>query len=641
MLLIVLIVVLPTAAVLWLVSEATENERLAVRQRLADAYLIQLDSARKSVLMDWQKRLGQLKQTAADSPPPAAFAACVRGGLADSVIVLDSAGRPAYPAIARATATAEADATEDSPAWQAARQLEFSERNFAAAGEAYAAISRQSRDKGASAVALQGQIRSLLAGGDKRGALEIIKYQMDSPRLKAAVAADGRWVWADLMLLGIETAKDSDPALASEAAKRLETAMADYGAAPLGSAQRRFVMHRLQQIAPAVAAPTTLAAEDLAATCLEQANAIRPAEALAPTGLPDVWMMALPGRRALALFRTSTLVSFIDRGLSEQPMPPGVRVAAVSPAAAESGAFLTSAIGPDLPSWRLALSLTEDPFGEAASRRSRAYYWIAALTIAATVALAVLAAAAVRRQMRLSRLKNDLVATVSHELKTPLTSMRLLVDTLLDQERLDEPQAREYLQLVARENERLSRLIDNFLTFSRLERGKQRFAAEAVDPAEVARRAVEALDERLTAPACHFELRIDPELPAIIGDFDALVMVAVNLLDNALKYSGAEKRIALRVWPDAQQVCLAVEDNGLGLSPRDRRRVFDRFYQVDQRLSRAAGGCGLGLSIVERIVAAHAGSIEVESKLGHGSKFLVKLPAVKPAMRRETSCPTS
>ena len=231
--------------------------------------------------------------------------------------------------------------------------------------------------------------------------------------------------------------------------------------------------------------------------------------------------------------------------------------------------------------------------------------------------------------MRLSRLKNDLVANVSHELKTPLSAIRLLVDTLLDQEYSAPPQTREYLQLVAQENQRLSRLIDNFLTFSRLERGKQRFEAEPVEPAEVARRAIESLHDRLDEPACDFETQIAPDLPPVKGDSDALVMVLINLLDNALKYTGPNKRILLRVFVHRTKSVLRSKTMASGFRRGKQRRVFDRFYQVDQQLTRSAGGCGLGLSIVRSIVAAHGGQVEVQTEVGKGSTFTVSLPVLE------------
>ena len=231
------------------------------------------------------------------------------------------------------------------------------------------------------------------------------------------------------------------------------------------------------------------------------------------------------------------------------------------------------------------------------------------------------------RQMKLTRLKNDLIATVSHELKTPLASMRVLVDTLLAG-RCEQPdRQREYFQLIAGENERLSRLIDNFLTFSRMERNKRAFEFADLRVEEVVAAAVESVRERFDSPGCRFEVDVAADLPPIVGDRDALITVLLNLLDNAWKYSPGDKRITLRAYSTDGGVCLAVADSGIGLSRRAARKVFERFYQVDQSLARGAGGCGLGLAIVKFIVDAHGGTIDVESRPGQGSRFIVRLPA--------------
>jgi signal transduction histidine kinase len=118
------------------------------------------------------------------------------------------------------------------------------------------------------------------------------------------------------------------------------------------------------------------------------------------------------------------------------------------------------------------------------------------------------------------------------------------------------------------------------------------------------------------------------DLPSIRGDVDALVTALLNLLDNAWKYTGDKKHIVLRTEAHNGSVCFSVEDNGIGLTPREEKRVFRRFYQVDQGLSRSAGGCGLGLSIVQSIVEAHRGSVRVESEPGRGSTFTIEIPAL-------------
>jgi len=336
----------------------------------------------------------------------------------------------------------------------------------------------------------------------------------------------------------------------------------------------------------------------------------------------------------IALFMASSLKRTVDEALAEQPFSEGAIVEAQGPSPGDAGEdFAAVSLAPTMPGWRLSLRLADaQSFDAAASERVAFFVWTAVVLVAITAALALLVANVLVRQRRLTRLKNDLVATVSHELKTPLASIRLLVDTLLDAEDSadspfgDRARARQYLEMIAQENTRLSRLIDNFLAFSRMERGKHRFDFQPTDAANIVEQAVAAVADRFEAAGA--KLRIDVERPLpLTGDVDALVTVVVNLLDNAWKYTGESKCVAVSARRVGDRVAIAVEDNGIGLSPRAVRRVFDRFYQVDERLSRSHGGCGLGLSIVKYIVEAHGGSVAAESQVGEGSKFTVLLPA--------------
>ena len=277
--------------------------------------------------------------------------------------------------------------------------------------------------------------------------------------------------------------------------------------------------------------------------------------------------------------------------------------------------------------WRLALYLDgPDPFAAAASRQVALYLWMGILVVVIIALSAISIGYYINRQMRLTRLKNNLIATVSHELKTPLASMRVLVDTLIEGRCRDEKQEREYLELMARENVRLSRLIDNFLTFSRMERAKIAFEFTDVRPAAIVNEAAEAVQERFEAGECKFDLEITPDLPPITVDRDALITVLLNLLDNAFKYTKDNKHIILRAFSSDNAVHFEVEDNGIGLSSRAQRKIFNKFYQVDRTLARHAEGCGLGLSIAKFIIDAHGGKIEVKSQPDKGSTFSVKFP---------------
>ena len=263
---------------------------------------------------------------------------------------------------------------------------------------------------------------------------------------------------------------------------------------------------------------------------------------------------------------------------------------------------------------------------EAIAGQRQILIWTGSLTALAVLLIAGLATLTVSRQLALHELKNTSVATVAHELRTPLASMRLLIDTLRAGRVRDEKQTREYLDLIASENERLSKLAENFLTFSRFDRGELSLNLTQIAPRSIAEQAVSTLRPRLDETT--FTVEAPENLPQIHADRDALAQVLTNLLDNALKYTGEEKRIALRISAVADGVVFAVEDNGIGLTPDERQEIFRPFYQADQKLSRTREGCGLGLAIANKIVKAHGGEITVASEPGKGSVFRVKIPTV-------------
>jgi signal transduction histidine kinase len=147
-------------------------------------------------------------------------------------------------------------------------------------------------------------------------------------------------------------------------------------------------------------------------------------------------------------------------------------------------------------------------------------------------------------------------------------------------------------------------------------------------PADVARTAAEAVKTKFGTGRCDFQVQIADNLPDIFADRDIMVTAIVNLLDNAYKYSYDDKKIELKVFSENSLVCFSVKDNGIGMTRRQIKKIFDRFYQADTSLSRRVEGTGLGLSIVKFIVDTHKGTISVDSRLGEGSTFTVKLPAI-------------
>ncbi len=426
---------------------------------------------------------------------------------------------------------------------------------------------------------------------------------------------DTRVPAADRQLLDIQLLPPSDP----RRAQRIEALAArlnDY-AAPMPSAQRLFLMGELRALSANVKLPTE-AALRLSTEIVEGGPPATAVDGFRQTALRDVWALTSADGEAIGFYRTGRLEAMLH-DLLHQVAPEGIQFIAYPPG--EPGDAEAIAAGAWLPGWQLTfVHQTPTPFDDDAGRRVTNYLWVGGAGIALMSALGLVAARAFGRQARLARLKTDLVASVSHELRTPLASMRLLVDGLLrDDAVLDPRKTREYLELISTENGRLSRLIENFLTFSRLERNRHRFAFAAVAPAEIVSAAVSAMQDRLY-PGCAIDVTMPEALPAIHADADALVGALLNLLDNAYKYTPDEKRIRVRVSRDASEVVFAVEDNGIGIPLDEQKRIFRRFYRVDRRLSRDTSGVGLGLSIVEEVVRAHRGTVRVRARPGAAAR---------------------
>jgi signal transduction histidine kinase len=618
--LLVAIVVVPTACLFWVLNQAVRNERLAVRHKLVEAYRAQITLVQEKLEGYWRQRAAELDQWADGASAPRLFATLVTGNHADSAICFDADGHIEYPT----PATVTVHPTDDAAFAEAVR---LEQGDSAKAADEFARVARESSDENTTARALQGQARCLAKIGRKDTAFNVLTETLGAERFARAQDAQGRLLVANADLMALELIESPADPRFQVVKDRLIKRVNDYAGAPIPAPQRRFLMRRLQQAAPAEASFPTMKAEEIAARWIEATPNPTRAPGLSATALTNICQFPSANGRVVVLSRCNDLLARIRGVTALDSLPKEMEIVPVPPGQDLPGdGLIVMAAGPSLPGWRLAL---KEPglLDATTNARISTYFWTGFFAVVAMCVLAAIVLNLVRRQMALARLKNDLVANVTHELKTPLSSMRLLVDTLLNSEKLNEQTAREYLQLIAKENNRLSRLIDNFLTFSRMERNKHVFDFAEVSVARIVDGAVAAVRERFNAPSCVFDVTLDEDLPAVVADGDALVTALINLLDNAFKYSEDTKHIQLRARAERGTVCLDVQDNGIGLSPRETKKVFKRFYQVDQSLSRESGGCGLGLSIVHYIVAVHRGEVRVESEPGKGSTFTIVLPA--------------
>ena len=234
----------------------------------------------------------------------------------------------------------------------------------------------------------------------------------------------------------------------------------------------------------------------------------------------------------------------------------------------------------------------------------------------------------VSREARTNRIRADLVSSVSHELKTPITLIRLYGDTLLDREGLSSGERTEFYRIIVRESERLSRLVNQILTFSRIERGAQSYNFEEGDLREAIGGIVDDYREYLDRAGFTVERALAGPSAAVRFDATALSQAVTNLLDNAVKYSGASREIGVRLAAANGEVAFEVEDHGVGVPAAEQAKIFERFYRASNVNGNGKAGYGLGLFLVRHIMEAHGGRAEVESAPGQGSRFRLVFPAV-------------
>lgn len=233
-------------------------------------------------------------------------------------------------------------------------------------------------------------------------------------------------------------------------------------------------------------------------------------------------------------------------------------------------------------------------------------------------------------QVESTRVRNHLLSNVGHELKTPLSLIRLYSETLETGRARNDADRAKFLGIIGRESKRLTHLIDNILDVQRIEEDRKQYSFAQVRPDRVVRDTVEAYRFQLTEQGFDLKLDIDDELPLVHIDEDALAQALINLLDNAAKYSDTVKEIRVRLTRERDEghdaVCLRVQDRGIGIPAREQEKIFESFYRVQKTDVHDVKGSGLGLAVVAHVAQAHGGRVRVDSTPGRGSTFTVCLP---------------
>ncbi|HSN95091.1 MAG TPA: ATP-binding protein [Anaerolineaceae bacterium] len=229
---------------------------------------------------------------------------------------------------------------------------------------------------------------------------------------------------------------------------------------------------------------------------------------------------------------------------------------------------------------------------------------------------------------QLERVRRDFISNISHELRTPMASLKAISETLLDGALEDPMLSRKFVLRMDTEVDNLTMMVNELLELSRIEAGRMNMEFQRIQPCNLISKAVERMALQAERAGLSLSQDCPGNLPQIFADQDRLAQVLINLIHNAIKFTATGGSIDLGAWVHDQDVIFRVRDTGVGISPKDQKRIFERFYKADR--SRAGGGTGLGLSICRHMVEAHSGEIWVESVEGEGSSFFFRIPIASP-----------
>ncbi len=281
----------------------------------------------------------------------------------------------------------------------------------------------------------------------------------------------------------------------------------------------------------------------------------------------------------------------------------------------------------NFPDWTLEIYQEEPRILESFLTSRRGIFFYMFFLIAGILIFGLyLTIRAVTHEIEFAKLRSDFVSTVSHEFKSPLTSIRQIAEMLHSGRVPSEERRQKYYDILLEQSERLSLLTENVLNFAKMEEGKKKFVLEKTDIRQLLTEITHSFQGRIRQNDFDIDLEIEESLPHISVELSALSQAINNLIDNAIKYSGEAKRVKIKAFSTTNDLVISVRDFGLGIRKEEQDRVFDRFYRGGDELTRTVKGSGLGLTLVKQIVEAHSGKVLVESQVGQGSTFSLKFP---------------
>jgi signal transduction histidine kinase len=289
--------------------------------------------------------------------------------------------------------------------------------------------------------------------------------------------------------------------------------------------------------------------------------------------------------------------------------------------------YLSFPFPENLPQWKLLLSENKPGFLTTLLKARSGIYLFIFILIALLMLLGfAFIMYTLNVELRLNKLKSEFISNVSHELKSPLTSIRMMTEMLHHNRVQTEERKSAYYSAMLEESEHLSHLIDNILDFSRMDDDRKKYDFTDLDLDDLLMKFLESTRKMLPEPGFNIRYNRPDRVPVVKADKNAILQVFYNLVDNAMKFSGTSRQIDVSLVPRDDELQFCVKDYGIGISSKEQDKIFERFYRGDKPQRLGIKGSGIGLTIVKQIVEAHGGTINIESEVGKGSRVVVRLP---------------
>lgn len=301
----------------------------------------------------------------------------------------------------------------------------------------------------------------------------------------------------------------------------------------------------------------------------------------------------------------------------------------------DSRLTVTASFKGKFPPWSIELYQNDPHFFEQFLSGRQSFYILALILIMIVLTFgAIMTARMVNRELELARLKSDFVSTVSHEFRSPLTSIRQLSEMLQSGRIISDERRNQYYDVILEQSERLSLLVSNILDLAKIDEKRLKLDFEVVDIKELLTDLVVKARQHGGGEEIPIALKIDGDLPLVFVDSSAITRIMHNLIDNAIKYSGKCPEVLITASTNNNDLVITVEDRGIGIPREEIQKIFERFYRAGDELTRKVKGSGLGLALVKELVQAHGGFVRAFSEIDKGSIFTIRLPLAEDKEKR-------